>query len=608
MSKKSTQRRALDAADSVAVRDAVRVLEQARLYQESGEGRRAVRLLQDLLEKAPSYVAGYEALADVLMAEGRYAETLAVWERLLEIEPGHERALAGVDHALDARARRYTTRPPWHATPRPDPGWPGTVAGSRRVDAPPPQADSAVSGPGDSVVEPAAAIDLTTTVALADLLMGLLEYADPFFRGNASQTRLVAGALARRLGLDASTTAEIELAALLRDIGKLPLKGMISPIGSQLPADGRRYVERHVITAIDMLDGISLPENVRLAVRHHHERWDGSGYPDGLRGKAIPLVARVLAVADTFAAMIAARPHRLPHGVESTLTDLRESAGSQYDPQIIDALLSVVANTSWRGAGFGLRQHIVVVDPDETRAVVEATRLCSRGYLAEAAFSAAGAMTRLNRSRVSAVAALVVSAELPPDDVELLLQHVRQAPATAFTPVVVVHAPTDARLALLEAGADLCLEPDTGTAELAAVLQTLLRRDRVSVVRSRAPTGDSQAGLRGSLEDFPLSWLLQVLHYDGRTVAVFVTAPDNEGTIYLDRGNPRLAQTRELSGEAAFRALLKWRRGTFIVDPTAETDRRTISRPLMNLLIEEAVRDDHSAFATSIESAGPEPS
>jgi CheY-like chemotaxis protein len=429
-------------------------------------------------------------------------------------------------------------------------------------------------------------------VALADLLVGLLEYRDPFFRGGTSLTRLLTAAIARELGLDEDTANAIALGAVLRDLGQLPLKGLIDRPGSELGADGRRRMERHVDTALELLEGVSLPRVTRETIRHHHERWDGTGYPDGLAGTAIPIGARIVAVADSFAAMIAARPHRLPKRVPAALEDIRAGAGRLYDSIVVDALVRVLSSTSWRGLRFGLRHHVLVVDPDETRAMVIATRLCSHGYLAEAAFNAESARERLERTRI---VGLVVSAELPGDEVGGLLRAVRETERLAMVPVLAIEAGAAERIALLEAGADVCLGRHATFEEVKATLEAFLRREGKPVpdgARAEAPW----SGLQGDIEDFPLAWLLQVLNYDGRTAAVFLAGADDDGAIYLEAGEPRHAVTRARSGEDALRDMLKWPAGTFSVDPDSQPDERTISLSLMKLLMQQAVDDDHAAF------------
>jgi HD-GYP domain-containing protein (c-di-GMP phosphodiesterase class II)/ActR/RegA family two-component response regulator len=712
--------------------DAAYFLELAETYWRSGHLQRAVRVLQRGLENHPTSGAGFALLARVLDDEGRHAEALACWERVLELDPGNEAArhsaaesrarlnasageaapgAAGPPEARSAAppsggaaAGTFRDGPAWRMPSRPETyspppsseagGWsppvgeaaPGVwrrpaaeAAEGRRTGVAQPADraadaaggevphgdDAAETEPGASspdrrdteapareepmpwelpmderarngaavrsteeaaeasvlaagfesqaVVRPARRhaehvghmvrrdgkhVD-SMAVAIADLLVGLLEYRDPFFRGGTSLTRLLTAAIAREMGLEDARMDEIVLGAVLRDLGQLPLKGLISK-GADFSEDAKRQVERHVDTALELLDGVELPDAVRLTIRHHHERWDGTGYPDRLTGDAIPLGARIVAVADTFAAMIAARPHRLPKRVPAALEDIRSWSGTRYDPQVVDALLRAVATSDWRGLGFGLRHHLILVDPDETRAMVLATRLCSHGYLAEASFSVDGALERMKRSRISG---LLVSADLPDGDAMRLLREVRGTTRLGMIPIIMTEAGVTDRVPLLETGADVCLPRGSSFEELKATFEAFLRREGKSSPPNGGNTKSAEAiwaGLQGDIEDFPLNWLLQVLNYDARTAAVFIVGEDDEGAIYLEKGHPRHAQTRSLSGEAAFRAMLKWHAGSFSVDPDAKTEDLTIRTPLMNLLLDQAVAEDHASFFGSV--------
>jgi response regulator RpfG family c-di-GMP phosphodiesterase len=689
--------------------DSAHFLELAEAYRRSGHLHRAVRVLQRGLENHPTSGAGFALLANVLSEEGRYAEALACWERLLELDPDNGEAKRaaeeirsrlqrsrGVNGGGGTSAEAGAPKSPDKSTVSGPPGVtaerPGVapVAAVRaedgsaaaeeaesprrgRVEVPPSTSASEVQARGPeetmpwespaegrtdngagadrrtaepdfaagtdrSAVEPerpagaaerpAARVDFvdggsvlvseleakerrrleesaqvdSMAVAIADLLVGLLEYRDPFFRGGTSLTRLLTATIARQMGVDERTVNEIALGAVLRDLGQLPLKGLISKVGADLTEDAKRQVERHVDTALELLEEVNLPETVRQTIRHHHERWDGTGYPDRLAGEAIPLGGRIVAVADTFAAMIAARPHRLPKRVPAALDDIRAWSGTRYDPAVVDALVQAVATPTWRGIGFGLRHHLILADPDETRAMVLATRLCSYGYLAEASFSAEGALERTMRSRISG---LIISADMPDADVITLLREIRETTRLDAIPIIITEAGVTQRVRLLEAGADVCLPRGSSFEELKATFEAFLRREGKTTPNGATKSSDaSWTGLQGEIEEFPLHWLLQVLNYDARTAAVFIENNDDEGAIYLEKGHPRHAQTRTLKGEAAFRAMLQWEAGSFSVDPEASTKETTIRTPLMNLLLEQAVQEDHAAFFGSVR---PEP-
>ena len=433
-------------------------------------------------------------------------------------------------------------------------------------------------------------------VALTDMLVGLLEYRDPFFRGSSSLTRLLATNVARELGLGPEERVNLALAAVLRDLGRLALGGRLvkSPQLGRTP-EARRKIERHVDLALELLEGIDLPRSVTLAVQHHHERWDGGGYPAGLSGADIPLPARVLAVADSFAAMVSPRSYRLPRKVPDAAREMEEQAGEQYDPTVVDALLRVLERRDHPRFGFVQRHHILMVNRDQPGAVVTAAKLCTAGYLAEVAVDVDAARERLRRVPVSA---LVISAEAA-EPVAELIRDLRLDPLFASLPIVVVEAETVAlRVRLLESGADVCFPPGISHGELQGTLGALVRRTLRS--RETAPeAADEEApwlALQGDIQDFPLAWLLQVMKYDSRTAGIGIRTATDQGAIYIESGDAVHARIRGgKRGEAALKEMLQWRKGRFTVQPDARSKERSIESSIMHLLLTQAVEEDHAA-------------
>jgi HD-GYP domain-containing protein (c-di-GMP phosphodiesterase class II) len=145
--------------------------------------------------------------------------------------------------------------------------------------------------------------------------------------------------IAVRLGLDPDERRTIAAGALLHDVGKLRVDDRILSKPGPLTPDERRNVEQHPLEGERILqDSVEPP--VREVVLAHHERWDGAGYPQGLAGNDIPLAARVVAVADAYLAMCETRPYRAAISKRDALNELRDCAGTQFDPACVDALVS----------------------------------------------------------------------------------------------------------------------------------------------------------------------------------------------------------------------------------------------------------------------------
>jgi putative nucleotidyltransferase with HDIG domain len=177
-------------------------------------------------------------------------------------------------------------------------------------------------------------------VSIVGALVGALEAKDQYTHGHAAATMFHAVATAKKLGLSDEDTATVQLAALFHDIGKIGVAEQILRKPGPLGYTEWSEVKDHTRIGANMLAKIPSLALVRPAVLGHHERWDGSGYPDQLKGEDIPLAARVVAVCDAYQAMISKRPYRPARTREQALAELVRSAGTQFDPRIVEAFVA----------------------------------------------------------------------------------------------------------------------------------------------------------------------------------------------------------------------------------------------------------------------------
>jgi HD-GYP domain-containing protein (c-di-GMP phosphodiesterase class II) len=187
------------------------------------------------------------------------------------------------------------------------------------------------------------ALELSHAYRGTALLLGDVVEADDAYTGLHSQdvVSLVLG-VADRLGLDPQARREAEFTALLHDVGKVKIpKEIINKPGALTPEE-RAIINTHTIEGELMLEKIGgLLGDVGRLVRSCHERWDGGGYPDGLAGEEIPLVARIVCACDAFSAMTTNRSYRKAMSNHEALEELRRCAGAQFDPRVIEALVEV---------------------------------------------------------------------------------------------------------------------------------------------------------------------------------------------------------------------------------------------------------------------------
>jgi putative nucleotidyltransferase with HDIG domain len=175
-------------------------------------------------------------------------------------------------------------------------------------------------------------------------LAKLLALRDGYTGGHADEVVELCDAVAVRLGLAAATVQELEMAARLHDLGKIGVPDVILHKPGRLTSDEWDVMRRHPAWGAEALAPVPGAARVAAAVRGHHERWDGRGYPDGLAGEDIPAASRIIAVADAWHAMTSNRSYRRALDDKHALAELRDGAGTQFDPVAVEALLGVLAD------------------------------------------------------------------------------------------------------------------------------------------------------------------------------------------------------------------------------------------------------------------------
>jgi diguanylate cyclase (GGDEF)-like protein/putative nucleotidyltransferase with HDIG domain len=225
---------------------------------------------------------------------------------------------AGIAEATDLRERDEVIREASLA-----------LVGAKRIHQ-----DVAVYGP-DMEVE--AAEHEHDERPLASALALAVDAKDSYTRSHCQTVSQLCAVIADELGLDGDAVGRVRLAGLLHDVGKIGVPDAILNKPAALTDDEYELMKRHSLLGSDIVEAAEMHEEARW-VRHHHERYDGRGYPDGLVGDGIPLESRIILVADAFEAMTSDRPYRKAPGHEFAVGELKRHAGSQFDPRVVDAL------------------------------------------------------------------------------------------------------------------------------------------------------------------------------------------------------------------------------------------------------------------------------
>jgi HD-GYP domain-containing protein (c-di-GMP phosphodiesterase class II) len=190
-------------------------------------------------------------------------------------------------------------------------------------------------------------VELTkVTEELLDLMVAAIEARDPYTSGHSQRVARASRIIAQTMGLRPAEVERVGIAALLHDVGKIDeaFAPILAKEGRLTPEEWE-VMKRHPIRSAELVGLLSSLRDVVPAVRHHHENWDGTGYPDGVKGETIPLASRIIMFADTLDAMTSDRPYRKALTVEEARAEFIRFRGKQFDPTICDRILEDLAWT-----------------------------------------------------------------------------------------------------------------------------------------------------------------------------------------------------------------------------------------------------------------------
>jgi len=182
---------------------------------------------------------------------------------------------------------------------------------------------------------------LSTVYALASAV----DAKDHYTYGHSQKVRTYAVLIAEAIGLKADVVSRISTAAVLHDIGKIGVPDIILNKPATLDGEEWKAIKAHPRIGANIASNVPSLTTCINGILYHHERWDGTGYPEGLEGDSIPVDARILSIADAFSAMTSSRPYRSTLGDKEAIMRIKEGKGSQFDPELVDVFIKIVAET-----------------------------------------------------------------------------------------------------------------------------------------------------------------------------------------------------------------------------------------------------------------------
>jgi putative two-component system response regulator len=171
------------------------------------------------------------------------------------------------------------------------------------------------------------------------VLAEAIDAKDPYTRGHSDRVKRMSLKIAMDMDFSEDRLESLEYGALLHDIGKIGIKDEVLQKPGPLSHEEYQYIQEHPLIGVKIVEGVEFFKDKIPMIRNHHEHFDGSGYPDGLAGEAIPLEARIITVPDAFDAMTSLRPHRGVMPLQDVLIEFEKCKGKQFDPQILEIFL-----------------------------------------------------------------------------------------------------------------------------------------------------------------------------------------------------------------------------------------------------------------------------
>src|SRR5512141_1192642 len=332
-----------------------------------------------------------------------------------------------------------------------------------------------------------------------DVLVGLLEVNDPFFGGHSHITMEYARSVAEEMKLDRETVDEIVVGSLLHDIGRVGIKSDVLVGKREISESEFKAVRSHCENGAKIIDAVDFPWKVKPIIIHHHERYDGKGYPSGLKGWEIPIGARILAVVGAFAAMTAHRSYRSRSLTrEEALHELHKNIGTQFDPEVAELFTSVVGR-KFHFRGIGPKPRILMVDDQIDYLVLLKLKLVNEGFDVVAADSAESALAAMEKDPPDLVVADVI---MPGMDGIAMFRKMREANAPwGDIPLIFLSGRDESQTKVdaLQLGAEDFLFKPVDMKELAARIRNVIRRN--AKWRKEAQ-GDTRAvGVMGDLRN-----------------------------------------------------------------------------------------------------------
>jgi len=409
-------------------------------------------------------------------------------------------------------------------------------------------------------------------------LFQLFGVKDNYFFNNDQMVADLSWEIAKKMNLDEKLIDAIHLAALLKDIGKIGVQQDILNECRHLETGDFNLIKCHPVNTVQLLKHVNFPWDVESIIIHHHEHYDGNGYPEGLSGRYIPLGSRIIAVADSYVAMTTDRPYRIALSNEDATREIMKKAGSQFDPEVAEIFFAVLKQANSLRT---IKQLILLLNCDEVLSAFIKLNLNSSEFNFYIASDVDDAIKHIEKKVPHLV---IVDTGTPTgDNCEDLYSVIRRSSPSDEFPVLALLQQNEKPENIDDPLLDFIQKP-IDIDLLKVKIGSLLRKD-VKEVRA-FPQDTELKGIAGNLEDMGLTDIIQLINMGLKTARVSLSKESQRGEIFLKNGKIVNVGLGKLKGQDAFFELVSWEKGIFRIFHGQTTDQTNINMDTMNLLLE----------------------
>jgi response regulator RpfG family c-di-GMP phosphodiesterase len=445
--------------------------------------------------------------------------------------------------------------------------------------------DELDSSRGDVEFLVAKGVSLDSYTETLNVLVTLVENARPDLRGHSAHVARLCRKLGERIGLSDLQKTALVISAYIHDLGKMGAYHLTSLNVAKY--DGHRASATKLLTSpLRLVESVHLPRDAERMVSCMYEQYDGKGLPEGTRAKDVPLGARILAIADTYADLT--QNPRNPF--KQTLTPvkacevLKKYAGTIFDPNLVDLFRIVMTGDDLKARLLANRYRVLVVDPDPEESTVLELRLVEQGFEVRQAHTAEQGWKALSSGEFEMV---VSEIDFEQGDGLALLAEARKQPWGRTLPWIFVtnrSGRNDAQRAFELGATDFLHKP----------VAVELFVTKAKQILEHQTTSAGSRGVSGSLIEMGLPEIVQILWHGRKTGRLKVRSGPDSGEIHFVGGAIFNALWASLRGEEAFYAMLGLADGEFVLEPGFEAPQRVIMMSPEGLLLEGMRRFDEA--------------